>query len=41
HSRFNEISKAQFDKAGVKILVDSQVGAHLCVSEDLLRIVFF
>jgi homoserine O-succinyltransferase len=41
HSRFNEISKAQFDKAGVKILVDSKVGAHLCVSEDLLRIVFF
>ncbi|SMM97642.1 Homoserine O-succinyltransferase [uncultured Candidatus Thioglobus sp.] len=41
HSRFNEISKAQFDAAGVKILVDSKVGVHLGVSEDLLRIVFF
>ena len=41
HSRFNEISKTQFEKAGVKILVDSKVGAHLGVSEDLLRIVFF
>ncbi|SMN11182.1 Homoserine O-succinyltransferase [uncultured Candidatus Thioglobus sp.] len=41
HSRFNEISKAQFDTAGVKILVDSKVGVHLGVSEDLLRIVFF
>uniref|UniRef100_UPI0034DE979D homoserine O-succinyltransferase MetA n=1 Tax=Candidatus Thiodubiliella endoseptemdiera TaxID=2738886 RepID=UPI0034DE979D len=41
HSRFNKISKAQFESAGIKILVDSKVGAHLCVSEDLLRIVFF
>lgn len=41
HSRYNEISKAQFNQAGIRILVDSKVGAHLCVSEDLLRIVFF
>ncbi len=41
HSRFNEITKNQFKTAGVHILVDSSVGAHLCVSEDLLRIVFF
>ena len=41
HSRFNEITKQQFATAGVKILVDSDIGAHLCVSEDLLRIVFF
>ena len=41
HSRYNEISKAQFNAAGVKILVDSKIGAHLGVSEDLLRIVFF
>lgn len=40
HSRFNEITKQQFTAAGVKILVDSDIGAHLCVSEDLLRIVF-
>lgn len=41
HSRFNEITKQQFTTAGIKILVDSDIGAHLCVSEDLLRIVFF
>ena len=41
HSRFNEISKAQFNAAGVKILVNSKAGAHLGVSEDLLRTVFF
>ncbi len=41
HSRYNEISKAQFDAAGVKVLVNSAVGAHLGVSQDLLRIVFF
>ncbi|MDB3870196.1 homoserine O-succinyltransferase, partial [Candidatus Thioglobus sp.] len=40
HSRFNEITKQQFTAAGVKILVDSDIGAHLCVSKDLLRIVF-
>jgi len=41
HSRFNQISKEQFEHSGVKILVDSDIGAHLGVSEDLLRIVFF
>ncbi|ABL01821.1 homoserine O-succinyltransferase [Candidatus Ruthia magnifica str. Cm (Calyptogena magnifica)] len=41
HSRFNEISKTQFDTTGVKILVESKIGVHLGVSEDLLRIVFF
>ncbi len=41
HSRFNEISKSQFEAAKVKILVSSKVGVHLGVSKDLLRIVFF
>ncbi len=41
HSRYNEISESQFDAAGIKILVNSKVGVHLGVSEDLLRIVFF
>ncbi len=41
HSRSNEISKAQFRHSGIQVLVDSQVGAHLCVSQDLFRIVFF
>lgn len=41
HSRYNEISKAQFDAAGAKVLVNSKIGVHLGVSQDLLRIVFF
>ncbi|WP_428086788.1 homoserine O-succinyltransferase MetA [Candidatus Thioglobus sp.] len=41
HSRFNEITKTQFKTAGIEVLVDSDIGAHLCVSEDLLRIVLF
>ncbi len=41
HSRFNEITREQFKAAGVEILIDSNIGAHLGVSEDLLRIVFF
>jgi homoserine O-succinyltransferase len=41
HSRFNQITREQFESAGVKILVDSPAGVHLGVSEDLLRIVFF
>ena len=41
HSRFNEITKEQFSDAGIKILVEGDVGVHLGVSEDLLRVVFF
>ncbi len=41
HSRFNEISKAQFLQAELTVLVESQIGVHLAVSEDLLRLVFF
>ena len=42
HSRFNEISRRQFDEAGLRILVESKVaGVHLAVSEDLFRIVYF
>lgn len=41
HSRYNEISKAQFDAVGAEVLVDSKIGIHLGVSQDLLRIVFF
>lgn len=41
HSRYNEITREQFNTAKVQILVDSPYGAHLCVSEDLLRLVFF
>jgi homoserine O-succinyltransferase len=42
HSRFNEISREQFDAAGLGVLVESEeAGVHLAVSEDGFRIVFF
>lgn len=41
HSRFYDISRAQFEAARLKILVESEVaGVHLAVSEDGFRIVF-
>lgn len=42
HSRFNDVSAAQFEQAGLRILVQSEeAGVHLAVSDDLFRIVFF
>ncbi|MCG5512246.1 homoserine O-succinyltransferase MetA [Ectothiorhodospira shaposhnikovii] len=42
HSRFNHISRQQFEAAGLKVLVESEeAGVHLAVSEDEFRIVFF
>ncbi len=42
HSRFNDVSRAQFESAGLHVLVESDpAGVHLAVSEDGLRIVFF
>ena len=42
HSRFNQIDHEQFLRAGLHVLVESEeVGVHLAVSEDLLRLVFF
>ncbi|MBK1691952.1 homoserine O-succinyltransferase MetA [Ectothiorhodospira mobilis] len=42
HSRFNEISREQFEAAGLKVLAESEeAGVHLAVSEDQFRIVFF
>jgi homoserine O-succinyltransferase len=42
HSRFNDITREQFEAAGLHILVESDVaGVHLAVSEDRFRIVFF
>ncbi len=42
HSRFNNVSRKQFEAAGLKVLVESEeAGVHLAVSEDLFRIVFF
>jgi len=42
HSRFNEISREQFDAAGLQVLVESEkANTHLAVSEDGFRLVFF
>ena len=42
HSRWNDVSRAQFDAAGVRVLVESEMaGVHLAVSADGLRTVFF
>lgn len=42
HSRWNDISRAQFEAAGVRVLAESPgVGVHLAVTGDGLRGVFF
>lgn len=42
HSRFNEISRDQFEAAGLHVLVESdEAGVHLAVSQDGFRLVFF
>ena len=42
HSRFNDISRQQFEQARLGILAESEeAGVHLAVSEDGFRIVFF
>jgi homoserine O-succinyltransferase len=41
HSRWNAITRAQFDTAGLRVLVESgQAGVHLATSADGLRVVF-
>jgi homoserine O-succinyltransferase len=42
HSRWNDVSRAQFDAAGLRVLVESEgIGVHLATSADGLRFVFF
>lgn len=42
HSRWNDISRAQFDVGGLRVLVESdKAGVHLATSPDGLRFVFF
>ncbi len=42
HSRFNDISREQFEAANLQVLVESEeAGVHLAVSEDRFRLVFF
>jgi homoserine O-succinyltransferase len=42
HSRWNDVSRAQFEAAGLKVLAESaDAGVHLAVSHDGLRTVLF
>ncbi len=42
HSRWNDVSRAQFEAAGLHVLAESETaGVHLAVSPDGLRAVFF
>jgi homoserine O-succinyltransferase len=41
HSRWNDVSREQLEAAGLKILVESDVGVHLATSADGFRFVFF
>ena len=42
HSRYNDISREQFEAAGLHVLVESEIaGVHLAVSDDWFRMVFF
>ena len=41
HSRWNDVSRAQFDNADLHVLAESDVGVHLATSPDGFRFVFF
>jgi len=42
HSRFNQVDRAQFDAAGLRVLAESdEAGVHLATSGDGFRFVFF
>jgi homoserine O-succinyltransferase len=42
HSRYNDVSREQFEAAGLVVLAESRAaGVHLAVSRDLFRIVYF
>ena len=42
HSRYNEITRDQLEKAGLTVLAESsEAGVHLAVSPDQFRIVYF
>jgi homoserine O-succinyltransferase len=42
HSRFNDISRAQFEAAGLTVLAESEDGGvHMAVSPDQFRLIFF
>ena len=40
HSRWNDVSRAQFGAAGLRVLAQSDIGVHLATSRDGFRCVF-
>jgi len=40
HSRWNAVTRQQFDAAGLQTLVESDIGVHLATSPDGIRFVF-
>jgi homoserine O-succinyltransferase len=42
HSRFNDVSRAQFESAGCSVLAENEdIGVHLAVSPDQFRTIYF
>lgn len=42
HSRYNDVSRQQFEAAGCAVLAEnSEIGVHLAVSPDQFRVVYF
>ncbi len=42
HSRYNDISRAQMEAAGLKVLAESaEAGVHMAASRDQFRIIYF
>lgn len=42
HSRYNEVTREQLERAGLSVLVESEeAGVHLAVSPDQFRVVYF
>jgi homoserine O-succinyltransferase len=42
HSRYNDISRAQFEEVGLKVLAESpEGGVHMAASRDQFRIIYF
>ncbi len=42
HSRFNEISREQFESVGCHVLAESdEANVHMCISEDMFKFIFF
>ncbi len=41
HSRWNAVTREQFEEAGLRVLVEGKQGVHLATSADGLRVIFF